>query len=86
VLPYVIETVEWEMVYPVHLDPIGRIRRRAGRFEAKLHEEHLGAFTSGDAAAEAIWQRFLEQSQVRHEHASHTHGAYERHRPKRQGF
>jgi hypothetical protein len=78
--PYVIEAIEWEMVYPVQPSaPIGRIRRRAGRFEAKLADEHLGAFPTRDAAAEAVWQRFLEQPRVRHEEASHTHGAYERH-------
>lgn len=78
-LHYRVEPIEWEVVYPVHRDLIGRIRRRAGRFEAKLRDEHLGGFATGDAAVEAVWQRFLEESTVRHERASRTHGAYERH-------
>jgi len=80
VLPYRIEAIEWGMVYPVQPStPIGRIRRRAGRYEAKLAGEYLGAFPTADAAAEAVWGRFLEQSRVQHEEASLTHGAYERH-------
>lgn len=76
---YRIVPIEWEVRYPVHVEPIGLIRARDGAYEAKLDLEHLGAFRSGDAAVEAVWERFLEHSRTRHEEASHTHGAYERH-------
>lgn len=67
-----IRTIEWEVRYPVHVEPIGQIRRRGGAFQAKL-------FPTGDAAVEAIWQRFLDESAVRHEHAAVTHGGSDRH-------
>lgn len=78
--PWTIEPTEWELVYPVQPStPIGVVRRQGPEFRAWCAEEDLGPFSNGDAAAEAIWARFLEQSVVRHQHASVTHGAYERH-------
>lgn len=79
-VPYRIEPVEWELIYPVQPStPIGQIRRRRDGFHAKLQDEHLGVYANGDAAAEAIWQRFLEQNTARHAHAAVTHGSRERH-------
>ena len=77
---YRLNPVEWEMVYPVHVDPIGRVRLEDGRYAATLGEEALGAFDTGDEAAEAIWERFVESSYVRHDEASRLHGGRERHR------
>lgn len=77
---YEVVPVEWTVVYPAHVEPIGKIRRVRSGFRAKLEAEDLGIFDTGDEAAEALWARFLEQNAARHEHASVTHGGHDRHR------
>lgn len=72
--------VEWDLVYPTHSEPIGRIRAVRSGFRAQLGEEFLGEFPTGDAAAKALWERFLEQNAARHAHAAVTHGGQGRHR------
>lgn len=58
---------------------IGKIRRTSAGHRAKCLEEDLGVYPNGDAAATAIWRRYIEVSETRHAGASVTHGAYERH-------
>lgn len=78
--PYELTTTSWDLIYPVQPStPIGRIRRHHDEFRAWAGDEDLGFFPSGDAAAEAIWDRFLEASRTRHAHASVTHGGAGRH-------
>jgi hypothetical protein len=77
--PYRVTTTEWEVVYPAHVEPIGRIRREKRSYTAVCGQEDLGAFDSGDEAVEAIWRRFVEQSNAQHEEASRVHGGYGRH-------
>jgi hypothetical protein len=78
--PWVIETTEWALTYPVQPStPIGVVRREGVEFRAWCSADDLGRLPSGDAAAEAIWARFLEQSRTQHEQASVTHGGAERH-------
>lgn len=78
-MDYQVVPVAWDLVYPVHPDdPIGRIRRRTDGFHARLGGEDLGVYPTGDAAAEAIWARFLEQAAVQHETVARMHGSRER--------
>lgn len=79
-MDYRIAPVEWEVVYPPQSEPIGVIRLESGAYRATMGEENLGAHPSGDAAVEAVWERFLEQNRARHAHAAVTHGGRERHR------
>ncbi len=75
----VLEPVRWDVIYPAHVEPIGEIWRDGAGYRAALELEDLGVFDSGDAAAEAIWDRFRNASAARHAHASVTHGGRERH-------
>lgn len=74
-----LDPVRWEVVYPVHVDPIGEIWLDGDGFWARLHQEELGCFGSGDAAVEQVWRRFLDQAAVDHAAASVTHGGANRH-------
>lgn len=78
-MDYRITPTEWDVTYPARVEPIGRIRREADGFHAWMDQEHLGVYPNGDRAVEAVWERFLEATRAQHEHASVTHGAYERH-------
>lgn len=77
--PYLIEPIEWAVVYPVHIEPIGRIRRRGGAYQAKLGSDLLGRYPTGDAAAEAVWQGYLAANRSQHAAASLIHGSADRH-------
>jgi hypothetical protein len=74
-----LDPVRWDVIYPAHVEPIGEIWREGASFRARLDEQDLGAFDTGDEAAEAVWSGFIEQSSARHAHASVTHGGRERH-------
>jgi hypothetical protein len=76
--PWRLTPVRWDVVYPVHVEPIGEIVLEAGGYRARLDSEDLGVFDTGDAAAEAVWGAFLKQSEARHAHAAVTHGGHER--------
>jgi hypothetical protein len=79
------QPVEWTVIYPVNPnDPIGHVRLESGQYRACLGEEDLGPHSSGDAAVEAIWERFLEANRVRHAAASVTHGGHMRHTARRE--
>lgn len=70
--------VEWAVTYPVNPhDPIGSIRAARDGFHAQLESEPLGVYPSGDAAVEAVWERYLERARVEHDIASRTHGSDE---------
>lgn len=71
--------VEWDVVYPTQAEPIGRIRAVRSGFRAQLGDEFLGEYPTGDAAVEAVWDRFLDANQARHAQAAVTHGGYGRH-------
>lgn len=74
------QPVEWDVTYPVNPnDPIGRIRLERDEHRAWLGDEDLGRYLTPDAAAEAVWERFLEANRVRHAAASVTHGGRDRH-------
>lgn len=72
------------MRVPGQPEPIAVLRRM--RFEGRwvfravswaptsAGRELIGYFGSGDAAAEAVWRRYVEQDAVRHDDASRTHG------------
>lgn len=77
--PWRVTPVEWDVVYPVQSEPIGRIRAVRSGFRAMLGDELLGEYPTGDAAAVAVWVRYLEQAQSRHAEASVMHGGRERH-------
>jgi hypothetical protein len=76
---YTIEPIEWDVRYPLHVEPIGRIRRRGGAFHAKLADQLLGSYLNGDAAAEAVWAGYLAAGRSRHAEASTLHGSADRH-------
>lgn len=78
---YVVTPSEWVVEYAVQSEPLGKIRRVRSGYRAKFGDEDLGIFDSGDAAVEAIWERFLEANRVRHAAASVTHGGRDRHQP-----
>lgn len=77
-MDYRVDATEWTVDYLGQ--QIGRIRRRRDGFHAKLADELLGVYPSGDAAAEAVWRRYVERSAAQHEQASVMHGGRERHR------
>lgn len=92
--PYVVTTVEWTVNVPGHPEPAAVIRRLklqgVERFRvvtwapASEGRELVGYYPTGDAAAEAAWRRYVDDSQTQHERASHTHGSLERGGPSAQ--
>lgn len=71
--------VEWAVTYPVRPnDPIGRIRRDGSGFRTWLRHGDLGWHADGDAASEAVWERYLQHIRAEHDSASRTRGSHER--------
>lgn len=80
---------EWLLRVPGQPEPIAVIRRLRIEGRAAFRavtwaptsagRELIGYFRSGDAAAEAVWRRYVAQQQVRHDEASRTHGGSGRH-------
>lgn len=70
----------WSVTYPVNpADPIGWIRRGRAGYRATLDSEDLGTHSTDDAAAKAVWGRYLERARMEHGVASRTDGSDERH-------
>jgi len=79
---------EWTMAVPGQPEPIAVIRRL--RFEGRVvfravtwaptsgGRELIGYYRTGDAAAVAVWRRYVDQQADRHERAASTHGGRER--------
>lgn len=80
--------VEWLLTVPGQPEPLAVIRRlrlegrpvyRAVTWAPKSHgRELIGYFADGDAAAVAVWRRYVAAQEHRHERASRTHGSHER--------
>jgi len=85
---HLVSGTEWTMTVPGHVEPLAVIRRL--RFEGREvfravtwaptsgGRELIGYFRSGDAAAVAVWRRYVAQQSDRHDAASRTHGGRER--------
>lgn len=73
------DPVEWDLVYPVYpTDPIGRVRRDGAHWRAWLRAENLGVYCSGNEAATAAWERYLDGVRAEHDIASRMHGSRDR--------
>lgn len=80
--------VEWLLTVPGQPEPLAVIRRlrfggrpvyRAVTWAPRSGgRELIGYYPSGDAAAVAVWRRYVAQQAERHEGASRTHGSRER--------
>ena len=80
--------VEWFLTVPGQPEPLAVIRRlkiagrpvyRAVTWAPRSHgRELIGYFQDGDAAAVAVWRRYVATQAERHEGASRTHGGHER--------
>ncbi|MGN6446015.1 hypothetical protein [Amnibacterium sp.] len=83
-----VKGTEWTMAVPGQPEPIAVIRRL--RFEGRAvyravtwaptsaGRELIGYYRSGDAAAVAVWRRYVAQQEARHDAASRMHGGRER--------
>lgn len=81
--------VEWVLKVPGQPEPIAVVRRLRieGRrvFRAvtwaptSAGRELIGYYRDGDAAAVAVWRRYIALQASRHDEASRTHGGRDRH-------